>query len=191
MELNFKEIISVSLILFSVIDILGSIPVIIDIRRKTGDIHAEQATLVSGGIMIGFLYVGKSILNLFGVDINSFAIAGALIIFLIGLEMTLGRNIFKSEETAGGAKAASIVPLAFPVIAGAGTMTTILSLKSQFDEINILVGILLNLVFIYTVLRASQWIENRLGQVGANVLRKVFGVILLAIAIKIIKSRIG
>ncbi len=191
MALNFKEILSVSLILFSVIDILGSIPVIIDIRRKTGDIHAEQATLVSGGIMVGFLYVGKSILNLFGVDINSFAIAGALIIFLIGLEMTLGRSIFKSEESTGGAKAASIVPLAFPVIAGAGTMTTILSLKSQFDEINILVGILLNLVFIYTVLRASQWIENRLGQVGANVLRKVFGVILLAISIKIIKSRIG
>ncbi len=191
MELNFKEIISVSLILFSVIDILGSIPIIIDLRRKTGDIHAEQATIVSGIIMVGFLYVGKSILNLFGVDINSFAIAGALIIFLIGLEMTLGRNIFKSEGSLGEAKAASIVPLAFPVIAGAGTMTTILSLKSQFDEINILVGIGLNLVFIYVVLRASQWIENRLGQVGANVLRKVFGVILLAIAIKIIKSRIG
>jgi multiple antibiotic resistance protein len=191
MELNFKEIISVSLILFSVIDILGSIPIIIDLRRKTGDIHAEQATLVSGVIMVGFLYVGKSILNLFGVDINSFAIAGALIIFLIGLEMTLGRNIFKSEGSLGEAKAASIVPLAFPVIAGAGTMTTILSLKSQFDEINILVGIGLNLVFIYVVLRASQWIENRLGQVGANVLRKVFGVILLAISIKIIKSRIG
>jgi multiple antibiotic resistance protein len=191
MELNFKEIISVSLILFSVIDILGSIPIIIDLRRKTGDIHAGQATIVSGIIMIGFLYVGKSILNLFGVDINSFAIAGALIIFLIGLEMTLGRNIFKSEGSLGEAKAASIVPLAFPVIAGAGTMTTILSLKSQFAEINILVGIGLNLVFIYVVLRASQWIENRLGQVGANVLRKVFGVILLAIAIKIIKSRIG
>jgi multiple antibiotic resistance protein len=191
MELNFKEIISVSLILFSVIDILGSIPIIIDLRRKTGDIHAGQATIVSGIIMVGFLYVGKSILNLFGVDINSFAIAGALIIFLIGLEMTLGRNIFKSEGSLGEAKAASIVPLAFPVIAGAGTMTTILSLKSQFAEINILVGIGLNLVFIYVVLRASQWIENRLGQVGANVLRKVFGVILLAIAIKIIKSRIG
>jgi multiple antibiotic resistance protein len=190
MELNFKEIISVSLILFSVIDILGSIPVVIDLRKKTGDIHAEQATIVSGGIMVAFLYVGKSILNLFGVDINSFAIAGALIIFLIGLEMTLGRNIFKSED-ATASKAASIVPLAFPIIAGAGTMTTILSLKSQFEEVNILVGILLNLVFIYIVLRASQWIENKLGQVGANVLRKVFGVILLAISIKILKTRLG
>lgn len=128
-QLNFKEIISVSLILFSVIDILGAIPVIIDLRRKTRHIHAEQATLVSGGIVIIFLYVEKSILNLFGVDINSFAIAGALIIFLIGLEMTLGRNIFKSEDMSAS-KAASIVPLAFPVIAGAGTMTTILSLKS-------------------------------------------------------------
>ena len=190
MQLNFRDILSVSLILFSVIDILGAIPVIIDLRRKTGHIHAEQATLVAGGIMIAFLYIGKSILNLFGVDINSFAIAGALIIFLIGLEMTLGRNIFKSEDAAAG-KAASIVPLAFPVIAGAGTMTTILSLKSQYDEINILVGILLNLVFIYLVLKSSQWIEVKLGKLGANVLRKVFGVILLAISIIILKARFG
>ena len=195
MQLNFKDILSVSLILFSVIDILGAIPVIIDLRKKTGHIHAEQATLVSGGIMIAFLYIGKSILSLFGVDINSFAIAGALIIFLIGLEMTLGRNIFKSEDPATGdpsaGKAASIVPLAFPVIAGAGTMTTILSLKSQFEEVNILVGILLNLVFIYGVLKASVWIEKKLGTVGANVLRKVFGVILLAISIKILKTRVA
>jgi multiple antibiotic resistance protein len=190
MQLNFRDILSVSLILFSVIDILGAIPVIIDLRKKTGHIHAEQATIVSGGIMIAFLYIGKSILNLFGVDINSFAIAGALIIFLIGLEMTLGRNIFKSEDPSAG-KAASIVPLAFPVIAGAGTMTTILSLKSQFDELNILVGILLNLVFIYGVLKASVWIEKKLGTVGANVLRKVFGVILLAISIKILKTRLA
>jgi multiple antibiotic resistance protein len=189
MNFNVKEILSVSLILFSVIDILGAIPVIIELRRKSGDIHAEQATLVSGGIMIGFLYVGKSILNLLGVDVNSFAIAGAIIIFLIGLEMTLGRNIFKHEESAGGGAAHSIVPLAFPIIAGAGTMTTILSLKSQFHEENILVGIILNLLFIYLVLRSSEWIEKKLGQAGANVLRKVFGVILLAIAIKIIKSR--
>jgi len=189
MQLNFKDILSVSLILFSVIDILGAIPVIISLRRKTGHIHAEQATLVAGGIMIAFLYIGKSILNLFGVDINSFAIAGALIIFLIGLEMTLGHNIFKSEDVSAS-KAASVVPLAFPVIAGAGTMTTILSLKSQYDEINILVGILLNLLFIYLVLRTSQWIEAKLGQVGANVLRKVFGVILLAISIKILQTRL-
>ncbi|MFC0186240.1 multiple antibiotic resistance protein [Pseudarcicella hirudinis] len=189
MNFNIKHIFSVSIILFSVIDILGSIPIIIDLRKKSGDIHAGHATLVSGGIMIGFLYVGKSILSLFGVDVNSFAIAGALIIFLIGLEMTLGRNIFKSEDS--GSKVHSIVPLAFPIIAGAGTMTTILSLKSQFDEENILIGILLNLGFIYLVLRSSEWIERKLGQAGANVLRKVFGVILLAISIKIIKTSLG
>lgn len=190
MEINFKEILSVSLILFSVIDILGSIPIIIDLRKKTGSIHPEQATLVAAGIMIGFLYVGKSILNLLGVDINSFAIAGAIIIFLIGLEMTLGHSIFKSEGVGNSSKAASVVPLAFPIIAGAGTMTTILSLKSQFEEINILIGILVNVLFIYLVLRSSEWIEKIIGQAGANVLRKVFGVILLAIAIKIIKTRL-
>ncbi len=191
MEINFKEILSVSLILFSVIDILGSIPIIIDLRKKTGSIHPEQATLVAAGIMIGFLYVGKSILNLLGVDVNSFAIAGAIIIFLIGLEMTLGHSIFKSEGAGNSSsKAASVVPLAFPIIAGAGTMTTILSLKSQFEEINILIGILVNVLFIYLVLRSSEWIEKIIGQAGANVLRKVFGVILLAIAIKIIKTRL-
>jgi multiple antibiotic resistance protein len=190
MEINFKEILSVSLILFSVIDILGSIPIIIDLRKKTGSIHPEQATLVAAGIMVGFLYVGKSILSLLGVDINSFAIAGAIIIFLIGLEMTLGRSIFKSEEAGNNSKVASVVPLAFPIIAGAGTMTTILSLKSQFEEINILIGILVNVLFIYLVLRSSEWIEKIIGQAGANVLRKVFGVILLAIAIKIIKTRL-
>lgn len=122
-------------------------------------------------------------------DINSFAIAGAIIIFLIGLEMTLGRNIYKSEDMSAS-KAASIVPLTFPMIAGTGTMTTILSLKSQFEKVNILVGILLNLVFIYLVPRASKWIESKLGQVGVNVSRKVFGVILLAISIKILQTRL-
>jgi multiple antibiotic resistance protein len=190
MNFNFKEILSSSLILFSVIDILGSIPIIIDLRKKNGNIHAEQATLVSGLIMIGFFFAGKLILRFFGVDTNSFAMAGALIIFLIGLEMTLGRNIFKSEEVQEGS-AHSIVPLAFPIIAGAGTMTTLISLKSQFEEENIMVSILINLIFIYIVLRSSVWIENKLGNAGTQVLRKVFGVILIAIAIKIVKSRLG
>ncbi len=192
MLFDFKQIVSVSLILFSVIDILGAIPVIIELRKKMGDIHAGQATLVSGGIMIGFLYVGKSILGLLGVDVNSFAIAGAIIIFLIGLEMTLGRSIFKNEitkEEQGSSH--SIVPLAFPILAGAGTMTTLISLKSQFDEANILVGIFLNLGFIYLILRSSEWIEKKLGNAGTNVLRKVFGVILIAISIKIMKTRFG
>lgn len=188
MDFNFKEIFSVSLILFSVIDILGSIPVIIDLRKKSGDIHAEQATIVAGCLMIVYLYLGISILKLFGVDVKSFAVAGALIILLIGLEMILGRNIFKHETSSS--KATSIVPLAFPIIAGAGTMTTIISLKAAFEEINIVIGIALNLVIIYLVLRSSVAIEKVLGPTGTDILRKVFGMILLAIAIKLIKTNL-
>lgn len=187
-KFNLKEILSSSLILFSVIDILGSIPVIIDLRKKNGDIHPEQATLVSGLIMIGFFFSGKYILKLLGVDINSFALAGALVLFLIGLEMTLGRNIFKEEHIKTGTH--SIVPLAFPIIAGAGTMTTLVSLKSQFEEENIIVSIFINLIFIYWVLKTSSWIEKKLGDAGTQIIRKVFGVILIAIAIKIFKLRI-
>jgi multiple antibiotic resistance protein len=174
--------------LFSVIDILGAIPIIIDIRKKSGNIHAEQATIIAGMLMIIYLYLGISILRLFGVDVNSFAVAGALIIFLIGLEMILGRNIFKHETSSS--KATSIVPLAFPIIAGAGTMTTIISLKAAYSEISIIIGILLNLIIIYAVLRSSVWLEKVLGQTGADILRKVFGMILLAIAIKLIKANL-
>lgn len=188
MNFSFKEIISVTIILFSVIDILGSIPVIIDLRKKAGDIHAEQATLVAGTLMIVYLFLGISILNLFGVDVKSFAVAGAVIIFLIGLEMILGRNIFKHDTSSS--KATSIVPLAFPIIAGAGTMTTIISLKAAYEQENIIVGILLNLVIVYLVLKTSVWIENKLGQTGADILRKVFGMILLAISIKLIKTNL-
>ncbi|RFS13743.1 MarC family protein [Emticicia sp. C21] len=188
MSFSFKEIISVTIILFSVIDILGSIPVIIDLRKKAGDIHAEQATLVAGTLMIVYLFLGISILNLFGVDVKSFAVAGAIIIFLIGMEMILGRNIFKHETSSS--KATSIVPLAFPIIAGAGTMTTIISLKAAYAQENIIVGILLNLLIVYLVLKTSVWIENKLGQTGVDILRKVFGMILLAIAIKLIKANL-
>lgn len=183
---NIKEVISVTLILFSVIDILGAIPIIIDLRKKAGSINARRATLVSGGLMIAFLYVGKEILKLFGVDVASFAVAGALILFLIGLEMILGRNIFKHDAV--HTNATSIVPIAFPMIAGAGTMTTILSLKAAYQEINIIVGILINLVFIYLVLRSSAWIERQLGVAGTDVLRKIFGLILIAISIKLFRS---
>ncbi len=188
MNFVFKEIISVTIILFSIIDILGSIPVIIDLRKKAGDIHAEQATLVAGILMITYLYLGISILNLFGVDVKSFAVAGALILALIGFEMILGRNIFKHETSTS--KATSIVPLAFPIIAGAGTMTTIISLKSTFQEENIIVGILLNLLFVYIVLRTSQQLEKILGSTGVDILRKVFGMILIAISIKLIKTNL-
>ena len=140
--------------------------------------------------MVGFLYVGEFILSLFGVDIKSFSVAGAIIIFLIGLEMTLGRNIFKHEPTEDEGST-PYVPLAFPIIAGAGTMTTIMSLKSQYEEANVLVGIFLNLLFIFFIIRTSEWIERKIGKAGEGILRKVFGVILLAISIKIFKSSLG
>jgi multiple antibiotic resistance protein len=185
---SLKQILSVSLILFSVIDILGSIPIIIELRKKAGRIESEKATIAAGVLMYGFLYLGESILKLFGVDVASFAIAGAIIIFLIGMEMTLGINIFVEDTNSG---TTSIVPLAFPLIAGAGTMTTIISLRAEYTTPNILVGITLNLVFVYIVLKASEWIESKLGNAGANLLRKVFGIILIAIAIKLFKTNLG
>jgi len=185
---SFKEIISVSLILFSVIDIVGNIPIIIDLRKKAGHIQSEKATLVSGFIMVLTLFVGESILAFFGIDIESFAVAGAIIIFLIGMEMILERNIFKTNPE--GASTTSIVPLAFPMIAGAGTMTTIISLRAEFTQSNVLVGILLNLALVYLVLKTSGWLERKIGQAGFNILRKVFGIILLSIAIKLFKTNI-
>ena len=183
---SLKEIISVTLILFSVIDVVGSLPVIIDLRQKSGKIESGRATFASGALMIAFLFVGERLLKLFGVDVASFAVAGALIIFLIGLEMILGRTIFKSEVNTGGAT--HIVPIAFPLIAGAGTLTTIISLRAEYQTVNIIVGIILNLVLIYAVLKSSGWLETKLGSGGLAVLRKIFGIILLAIAIKLLKT---
>ena len=182
---SLQQIFSVTLTLFAVIDIIGSIPIIIQIRQREGLIKAELATVVAGCLMIGFLFLGQSILRLFGVDNESFALAGAVIIFLIGMEMTLGIELFRTNmATTTG----SIVPLAFPLIVGAGTMTTLLSLRAAYTLPNILVGILLNLVFVYGVLKTSPWIERQLGKAGEDVLRRVFGVILLAIAIKLFKA---
>lgn len=183
--LSFKEIISVTLILFSVIDVIGSLPILIDLRKKIGKIESEKATLAAGALMVSFLYVGESILRLFGVDVSSFAVAGALIIFLLGLEMILGRTIFKDD---GQTSSASIVPIAFPLIAGAGTMTTIISLKAEYATSNILVGIVANLLLVYVVLKSSEWLETRIGPGGLSILRKIFGIILLAIAIKLFKN---
>ncbi len=184
--MDLKEIFSVTLILFSVIDIVGSIPFIIIIRKREGRIQSEKATLISAGLMISFLYLGVSILNLFGLDVASFAVAGAIVIFIVAMEMILGITLIKDEPGSKGS--GSVVPLAFPLIAGAGTLTTILSLRSVYHEINILIGILLNLVFVYLVLRSSEWLERVIGQSGFAVLRRVFGVILLAIAVKIFKT---
>ncbi len=186
--ISFKEILSVTLILFSVIDILGSVPVVIDLKKKAGGIESGKATLVSGIIMISFLFLGQSILKLFGLDIASFAIAGGLVMFILGMEMILGVRIFKQNPDE--ANTASIVPLAFPIIAGAGTMTTILSLRAAYSTYNILIGIAVNLIFVYLVLRSSGWLEKKLGAGGFNILRKVFGIILLAIAIKLIKTNL-
>jgi multiple antibiotic resistance protein len=187
--MDSKEIFSVTLILFSVIDILGSIPFVILIRKREGRIYAEKATFIAAALMIIFLFLGQSILKLFGLDVGSFAVAGAIVMFIIAMEMILGIDLIKDDPDAKGT--GSIVPIAFPLIAGAGTLTTILSLRAVYEEVNILIGIILNLVFVYIVLRSSGWLEQKIGKSGFVVLRKVFGVILLAIAVKIFKSNLS
>jgi multiple antibiotic resistance protein len=184
--MHWQEIFSVSLILFSVIDILGNIPIIIDLKNKGVQVDSLQATLVSFGLMVAFLFVGEGILKLFGLDVESFAIAGALILFFLGLEMVLGLRFFR--EAQGNLQHGTIVPIAFPLIAGAGTMTTIISLKSKYENLDILIAISLNIILVYLVLHYSTWIQKKLGDAGAAVLRKVFGIILLAIAIKLFKD---
>lgn len=186
---DFTEIISVSLILFSVIDIVGSIPVIIDLKKKAGGyIQSGKATFVAGILMILFLFVGESLLDLFHLDVASFAVAGAIVIFLLGLEMVLGVSIFKEDESL--ARTASVVPIAFPLIAGAGTMTTILTLKAEYQNINIFIGIIINLILVFVVLKLSGWIESKIGRGGEAILRKVFGIVLLAISIKLFKGNL-
>lgn len=181
MNFSFKEIFSATMILFAVIDIMGSIPLIISLRKKVGHIQSEKATLVSAFIMIAFLFLGEKILKYLGVDVNSFAVAGALVLFILAMEMVLGIDLIKNEE----AKTASIVPIAFPLIAGAGTMTTLVSIRAEYASENIIVAILLNCILVYAVLKSAKWLENKLGSSGINVLRKIFGVVLLAIAVKL------
>ena len=187
MELNFKEIATISMILFAVIDVVGSLPVLLDLQQKVGKIQSEKATLVSGVIMIAFMFVGEQILSLIGIDVSSFAIAGSFIIFFLALEMILGVKFYK-EETAA---TASVVPIAFPLIAGSGTLTTLLSLRAEYHLQNLIVAILINLVFVYIVLRNTYRLEHILGPGGINILRKVFGVILLAIAVKLFRTHAG
>jgi len=182
-ELSAKEILTVTFTLFAVIDIVGSVPVLASLRMKMGGvIRSTQATLVSGGLMILFLFLGKQFLNVLGIDVKSFAVAGSIVIFIIGLEMVLGIEFFKADTDA---KSGSVVPIAFPLIAGSGTLTTIMSLKADFADVNILAGILINCIVIYLVLKSLKWIERVLGPNGMIVIRKFFGVILLAIAVKI------
>lgn len=185
---SWPQIFKTTMVLFAVIDILGSIPLIIKLKEKAGDISPLRTSLVSLGIMVGFLILGESILNIFGVDIRSFAVAGSLIIFALALEMIMGWNLFRDEVTG---KVASIIPLAFPIIAGAGTMTSIVSLKAEFSEVNIVMGIVINVIIIYIVLRLTKRIEKLLGKGGIAIVKKVFGIILLAIAVKLFSSNIS
>jgi multiple antibiotic resistance protein len=188
MSLNIKEILTAFMVLFAVIDIVGNIPIIIDLRKKAGHIQSEKASVIAGIIMIVFLFLGDSILKLIGIDVHSFAVAGAFILFFIALEMILGITLYKQEE--GSPMNASVFPLAFPLIAGPGSLTTLLSLKSEFHTENIIIAVIVNVVVIYLVLKTSNRIERFIGQNGIDIIRKVFGVVLLAIAVKLFTSNI-
>ncbi|MGV1011124.1 MAG: MarC family protein [Flavobacterium sp.] len=183
---DFKEIATIGMVLFAVIDIVGTIPIVVDLRQKYGHIESEKATIAAAIIMITFLFVGEELLNLIGIDVHSFAVAGSFVLFFLALEMILGIRLYKEEE----ASSASIVPLAFPLIAGAGTMTTLLSLRSQFQTVNIVVAIVLNIILVYIVLKSSSKIEKMLGKNGLGVIRKTFGVVLLAIAVKLFAANV-
>src|SRR4051794_23704393 len=187
MGFRLDEFITISFTLFAVIDIVGSVPLLIALKEKTGEINPVQATLFSGLLMLVFLFLGEQFLNILGLDIRSFAVGGSIVIFLLGLEMVLGHEIFKGETNT---KASSLVPVAFPTIAGSGTLTTIMSLKANYDRIYILAGILINLVVVYLVLRMLNHIQRLLGESGLIAVRKFFGVILIAIAVKIFSANL-
>ena len=188
MEFHFNELVTVIFTLFAVIDIVGSIPLLIAMKEKMGGIKSFKVTLISGGLMIAFLFLGKPFLSVLGLDVKSFAVGGSIVIFLLGLERVLGHEIFKGDKEA---HSGTVVPIAFPIIAGSGTLTTIMSLKANFEEVYILLGIVVNLAIIYIVLKSLSWIEKLLGPGGLLAVRKFFGVILLAIAVKIFSSNIG
>ncbi len=184
---DWGEIFKASMVLFAVIDVVGSVPMIIKIKESAGEIHELRASLVALGIMIGFLILGENILKLFGVTLEAFAVAGSLIIFAMSLEMILGISLFRDKSTG---KTASVVPLAFPIIAGAGTMTSLISLRAEYENINIVFAIIINVLIVYLVLRSTQKIENLLGEGGIAILKKVFGIILLAIAVKLFTANL-
>ncbi|HLU80701.1 MAG TPA: MarC family protein [Flavobacteriaceae bacterium] len=186
MGFSWKEIFTASMVLFAVIDIVGSIPIIVDLRKKAGKIQSEKATLVAGTIMIVFLFVGEKILKLIGIDVYSFAVAGSFILFFLALEMILGIQLYRDDTP----ESASIMPLAFPLIAGAGTMTSLVALRAEYAVINIVMAILINIAVVYIVLKSSKKIEKFLGKQGIGVIRKIFGVVLLAIAVKLFAENI-
>jgi len=184
MELNFKEIATATMVLFAVIDVVGSIPVIIGLRQKVGDLNARRASLVSLAIMVGFLFVGEPMLHLIGIDVSDFAIAGSFVLFFLSLEMILGIRLYKDEVPA----TASVMPLAFPLIAGTGTLTTLLSIRADYSILSILIAIVINVIIVYIVLRNLSRLEKLLGVGGVAILRKVFGIVLLAIAVKLFRT---
>ncbi|MFY8202668.1 MAG: MarC family protein [Sediminibacterium sp.] len=188
MAFKIDELLTIVFTLFAVIDIVGSIPLLIAMKEKSGAIKSLKVTLISGGLMILFLFLGKPFLQLLGLDVRSFAVGGSIVIFLLGLEMVLGHEIFKGDKNA---QSGAVVPIAFPIIAGSGTLTTIMSLKANYDELYIALGIIINLVVIYIVLKSLNFIEKLLGPGGLLAVRKFFGVILLAIAVKIFSSNVG
>ena len=188
MVFHFDQLLTVIFTLFAVIDIVGSIPLLIAMKEKSGAIKSLKVTLISGALMILFLFIGKPFLQLLGLDVKSFAVGGSIVIFLLGLEMVLGHEIFKGDKNA---HSGAVVPIAFPIIAGSGTLTTIMSLKANYDELYIALGILINLVIVYAVLKSLNFIERLLGPGGLLAVRKFFGVILIAIAVKIFSSNVG
>ena len=184
--INWRDIFTVSMILFAVIDIIGSIPIIVDLRSKIGHIQSEKATVVAAVIMIAFLFLGEEILKLIGIDANSFAVAGSFVLFFLALEMILGIRLYKEDNPT----TASIVPIAFPLIAGAGTMTTLLSLRAEYAKINIIFAIIIIVIVVYVVLKLSGKIEKILGPNGLGIIRKIFGIILLAISVKLFGANV-
>ena len=186
MIFNLNEVFTVGMVLFAVIDVVGTIPIIVDLRTKHGKIESGKASIVAGVIMIVFLFAGEELLKVIGIDVHSFAVAGSFVLFFLALEMILGVRIYRDE----GSSSASIVPIAFPLIAGAGTMTTLLSLRSQYDSLNIVIAIVLNIILVYIVLKSSARLEKLLGQNGLGVIRKTFGVVLLAIAVKLFAANV-
>lgn len=182
MPISINELLTVTFTLFAIIDIIGSIPILISLKGKLGGIREGRATLISGALMVLFLFIGQPFLNLLGLDVRSFAVGGSIVIFILGLEMVLGHEFFKSEQDV---KASTVVPIAFPLIAGSGTLTTIISLKANYDQTTLLLGILLNLIIVFGVLKSLDFIERLLGPAGMIAIRKFFGVILLAISVKI------
>lgn len=188
MSFHFQEFLKCTMVMFAVIDIIGSIPVILDIKRKVGNIRAGRASLIALGLMMLFLFMGEKLINFLGIDVNSFAVAGSFIIFFISLEMILGVKLFKQD--ANSLKTATVVPIAFPLIAGAGSMTSIISLRAEYGQLDIALAIVVNMLFVFLVLRLTDRIERLLGDGGIAVLQKVFGIILLAIAVKLFTSNL-